>query len=513
MRSDAARRRRGEYRTQHQQGRDMLTILANNFLGKAPPWYKLTILTFLVVNPLAFFFVNPFAAGWLLLIEFIFTLALALKCYPIPSGGLLALEAVIIGITTPGGVYKEVAGNLPTLLLLIFMVASVYYVKDVFFLIFTKIFLSIRRKHVLSFLFFAISAVVSAFLDALTLMAVIIAACSNFYAIYHRHQVFHRMFEGSEEKVRMTEQELEEFRGFLRNIVMHGAIGTVMGGAMTLVGEPQNMMISTIMNWSFMGFFSHCSPISVPVMAAGLILCPLLEIFRFPGFGYQLPENVRQAILDNYTKKSQQIDRQTIYLYAIQSAAAVLLILALAFHVAEVGLIGIALIVALSSLTGVTKEHDFVEAFHHAMPFVTLLAIFFAILAVVHDQHLVAPLSAWVFTFQGKAQLLALYFANGTLSFVSDNVFIATVFISEMHKAFQTGAFSQEWFEKLAVVVNMGTNIPAMATPNGHAALLFLLTSSLTPVIKLSYMQMVKLTLPYTIVMSVAGGLAVYFWL
>jgi NhaB family Na+:H+ antiporter len=491
----------------------MLTILANNFLGKTPPWYKLTILAFLVVNPLAFYFVSPFVAGWLLLIEFVFTLALALKCYPIPSGGLLALEAVIIGITTPAGVYKEVAGNMPTLLLLIFMVASVYYVKDVFFLLFTKTFVSIRRKYVLSFLFFFISAVVSAFLDALTLMAVIISACSNFYAIYHRHLVSSRMFEGGGEKTGITEQELEEFCGFLRNIIMHGAIGTVMGGAMTLVGEPQNIMIATIMDWSIMDFFAHCSPISVPVMAVGLIVCPLLEIFKFPGFGYQLPENARLAILDNYTKKSQQIDKQTLYRYVVQSAAVALLVLALALHVAEVGLIGIALIVVLAALTGVIKEHDFVEAFHHAMPFVTLLAIFFAILAVVHDQHLVAPLSAWVFTFQGQAQLLALYLVNGTLSFVSDNVFVATVFINEMNGAFLAGAFQQEWYEKLAVVVNMGTNIPAMATPNGHAALLFLLTSSLTPMIKLSYMQMVKLALPYTIAMSLTGGLAIYFWL
>jgi NhaB family Na+:H+ antiporter len=383
----------------------------------------------------------------------------------------------------------------------------------VFFVIFTKIFISIRKKYVLSFMFFLISAVVSAFLDALTLMAVIIAACSNFYAIYHRHQVAGRLFEGGEEKIRMTEQELEEFCGFLRNIVMHGAVGTVMGGAMTLVGEPQNMMISTITGWSFMGFFYHCSPISLPVMAVGLILCPLLEIFKCPGFGYQLPENARLAILENYTKKSLQIDKQTKLLYVIQGTATVLLVLALAFHVAEVGLIGIALIVLLAALTGMTKEHDFVEAFNHAMPFVTLLAVFFAILAVVHDQHLVAPLSAWVFTFQGKAQLLALYFVNGTLSFVSDNVFVATVFINEMHSAFQAGAFSSEWFDKLAVVVNMGTNIPAMATPNGHAALLFLLTSSLAPMIKLSYMRMLKLALPYTLAMSITGGLAVYFWL
>ncbi|MDR0440122.1 MAG: sodium/proton antiporter [Candidatus Accumulibacter sp.] len=491
----------------------MFKILADNFLGKTPSWYKLTILAFLAINPLAFHFVSPFAAGWLLLIEFIFTLAFALKCYPIPSGGLLALEAVIIGITTPEGVYREVAANLPTLLLLVFMVAGVHYVKDVFFLIFTRLFIFVRKKYVLSFLFFLISAAVSAFLDALTLMAVIIAVCSNFYAVYHRHQVSHRLFEGGDEQIRLTEEELEEFCGFLRNIIMHGAVGTVIGGAMTIVGEPQNMMIGTILNWSFMGFFFHCSLISVPVIIVGLIVCPLLEFFRFPGFGYQLPENARRAILENYMKNLHQIDRQKAYLYAVQSLAAILIFVALAFHIAEVGLIGIALIILLAAFTGATKEHDFVDAFHNGMPFVTLLAVFFAILAVVHDQHLVAPLLTWVFTFQGKAQLLALYLTNGTLSFVSDNVFIASVFINETHRAFQAGAFPLEWFEKLAVVVNMGTNVPAMATPNGHAALLFLLTSALAPMIKLSYVQMVKLTFPYTVAMSVTGGLAVYFWL
>ncbi len=51
-----------------------------NFLGQSPDWYKLALLVFLVVNPVIFF-INPFIAGWLLVAEFIFTLAMALKCY------------------------------------------------------------------------------------------------------------------------------------------------------------------------------------------------------------------------------------------------------------------------------------------------------------------------------------------------------------------------------------------------------------------------------------------------
>ena len=62
-----------------------------NFLGNAAPWYKITIVGFLVLNPILFFLVDPYIAGWVLVLEFIFTLAMALKCYPLQPGGLLAL--------------------------------------------------------------------------------------------------------------------------------------------------------------------------------------------------------------------------------------------------------------------------------------------------------------------------------------------------------------------------------------------------------------------------------------
>ena len=43
------------------------------------------------------------------MLEFIFTLAMALRCYPLQPGGLLALEAVLLGLTSPERVYEEVA--------------------------------------------------------------------------------------------------------------------------------------------------------------------------------------------------------------------------------------------------------------------------------------------------------------------------------------------------------------------------------------------------------------------
>jgi NhaB family Na+:H+ antiporter len=310
-----------------------------------------------------------------------------------------------------------------------------------------------------------------------------------------------------------------------------------------------------------------------------------------------MSEHVRGFILKDYQKKMNEMTGQNFYVYTVQVIAFILLVFALAFHVAEVGLIGVGLIVLVTAFTGLTKEHDIGGAFVNAMPFAVLIVVFFAILGVVHSQHLVTPLAEWVFRFEDpKAKLLALYLTNGSLSFVSDNVFIATVFITEVETAFVNGVIAQmlgtvdfsvqniqsacangslhyavtqyldtipnyrvgheneiiaefirtanahyregigagggelsafnayiadcaskpfisrEEVERLAVVVNMGTNIPAMATPNGHAALLFLLTSSLAPLLKLSYLKMIELTLPYTIVMATTGALAIYFF-
>jgi NhaB family Na+:H+ antiporter len=84
---------------------------------------------------------------------------------------------------------------------------------------------------------------------------------------------------------------------------------------------------------------------------------------------------------------------------------------------------------------------------------------------------------------RSQYQAPVLYCVNGLLSMVSDNVFVATIFIKEVEKSYLEGRFSTEHFESLGVAVNAGTNIPSMATPNGQAAFLFLLTSSIAPLV------------------------------
>ncbi len=120
--------------------------VVKNFLGNAPDWYKLAIIVFLIINPMVYFFVSSFVAGWMLVVEFIFTLAMALKCYPLQPGGLLAMEAVIIGMTSPKQIGHEISNNLEVILLLIFMVAGIYFMKQLLLFVFTKLLLNIRSK-------------------------------------------------------------------------------------------------------------------------------------------------------------------------------------------------------------------------------------------------------------------------------------------------------------------------------------------------------------------------------
>src|SRR5690606_29008976 len=108
---------------------------------------------------------------------------------------------------------------------------------------------------------------------------------------------------------------------------------------------------------------------------------------------------------------------------------------------------------------------------------------------VIHEQHLFAPVITWVLSLDPGVQPPVFFLANGLLSAISDNVFVATVYVSEVKAALDAGTISREQFNLLTVAINTGTNIPSVATPNGQAAFLFLLTSALAPLIRLSYLR------------------------
>merc|ERR1719401_2561070 len=154
---------------------------------------------------------------------------------------------------------------------------------------------------------------------------------------------------------------------------------------------------------------------------------------------------------------------------------------------------------------------------------------------MIHDTELFKPMIGMVLDLQESLQTIVLFLVNGALSMVSDNVFVATIFVDEIHDSFRSGmpgkphhgangasvdpahhhrllsegSMSRELYEKLGISIVAGTNLPSMATPNGQASLLFILTSNIAPLIQLSYLKMCKMTFPYTVMATLTGLFAI----
>lgn len=484
------------------------------FLGRAPRWYKFTILLLLALNPLVLSIAGATATGWLVLAEFIFVLAMTLRCYPLQPGGLLALEAVLMRLTDAERAYEEVVRGFPVILLLVFMLAGVYFLKDLLLAAFTRLLLAVRSKALLALTFCLVAAVLSAFLDALTVLAVVITVGAGFYGVYHRVASGRRevsLDELADDSLIAGAQrdDLETFRAFLRSLMMHAAVGTALGGVCTLVGEPQNLLVGERAGWNFTEFFLKVAPVSMPVLAVGLALSVALEKLQWFGYGAPLPASVRRELTSWAAEQaSRRTDAQRWNLW-VQAIGVLILILALAFHVAQIGLIGLLVIVLVTAFTGIVEEHRLGEAFHEALPFTALLVVFFVIVSFINAQDLFGPVMQRVLALEGREQLGMFYLANGALSAISDNVFVATIFIHEIERPFNSGLLTREQFDALAVALNTGVNIPSIATPNGQAAFLFLLSSSLAPLIQLSYGRMVWMALPYFVPTTLVGLFAV----
>jgi NhaB family Na+:H+ antiporter len=416
-------------------------------------------------------------------------------------------------------VYQQTLTGVPVILLLIFMVAGIFFLRELLVFCFTKLLLRVRSGLLLALLFCLVPAVLAAFLDALTVLAVLITVASGFYEVDHKvasgkthHDPAHDS-SADEHVGELHRADLDAFRAVLRGRIMHAAGGTVMGGVMTPVGQPQNVLVADQAGWSFGEFFLQMAPVAMPVFVVGILTCLLIEHLKWFGYGVQLPDAVRN-VLETYDRE--QHERRTtreVAILTVQALTAAILVFALTFQLAEVGLVGLLVIVVATAFNGITDEHRLGKAFEAALPFTALIVVFFVIVAQIHDQHLFEPVVAWALDQQGESRAAIFYLASGLLSAISDNVFVATIYITEIKAALLEGAISPDEFGRLAVAINTGTNIPSVATPNGQAALLFLLTSAVAPLIRLSYGRMVWMALPYTITLTLSGLWAVIYLL
>ena len=170
-----------------------------------------------------------------------------------------------------------------------------------------------------------------------------------------------------------------------------------------------------------MTFFYKMAPVTMPVLVVGLVTCLLLEKTHWFGYGETLPEPVRQILLEFDEHEAEIRTARDNARLVIQAVAAIFLVFALAFHVAEVGIIGLTIIVLQTAFNGIIEEHQLGHAFEEALPFTALLVVFFGIVGVIHDQHLFSPVIAWVLALRTHAAAHVLH-SQRPLSAISDNV-------------------------------------------------------------------------------------------
>ena len=384
----------------------MIRLAYQEFLGNSPLWFKNVILVFLLISLPLKFLVGTTVLGWLFLAVFILTLGMALKCYPLQSGGVLGLAILALGLTSPETVWHEIQSNLGVLALLIFMVSFIFFMKPLLSFLFARLIVGVQSKVILSLVFSVMAAFLSAFLDALTVTAVLIAVFVALYGVYERiHSAPHTDYDhdGVEDHDELGGDALARFRAFIRSLVMHGAVGTALGGVTTMVGEPQNLLIAEKMGWEFLEFATVMAHVTIPAVIAGFVTCVALELTGVLGYGQKLDPQVR-AILQGYVdEEDSKRSPREVYGLWVQGISGVLLVIGLGMHLMEVGLIGLSLLVLVTAMTGITEEHQIGRAFEESLPFVSLLCIFFVVVGMIHDLHLFSPVIAWVLTMPMEA--------------------------------------------------------------------------------------------------------------
>jgi len=223
---------------------------------------------------------------------------------------------------------------------------------------------------------------------------------------------------------------------------------------------------------------------------------------NFFGYGGKLPVPVLKVLTEMSEAEAKKQSYNAKVDMGVQAFAAILLVILLSAHVAEVGLIGLAILILLTTLNGITDAEVLGEAFIEGLPFTGLLVVFFAVAAIIEETELFRSMVYAVLDLSGKAQYASLFCIVGLLSTMSDNVFVAAVYINEVFHAYEMDHISAAELNLLAVAINVATNVPSLATPNGQAAFLYLYTSPLAPLCRLSYFKMVWMAMPYTITLS-----------
>ena len=101
----------------------------------------------------------------------------------------------------------------------------------------------------------------------------------------------------------------------------------------------------------------------MPVLVIGLLTCYMLEKKKWFSYGVEMPGNIRSHLLETEIQMEAKRGHLGRAKLVIQALTGVWLIVALAMHLAAVGIIGLSVIVILTSLNGVVEEHQLGQSF------------------------------------------------------------------------------------------------------------------------------------------------------
>jgi NhaB family Na+:H+ antiporter len=484
--------------------------------GDAPVWYYAALTIAIAFITVANFTVGPAVAGWILIGCVVATFTTAHKVFPLAAAGTLTIFGLFLGLTNVHAWEHEIEGNLKVLLLIACMVPAIHFFRELLEVGFTALLLKFQGKVALSLSFFLFGAITSAFFDALTVAAMALAALGGMYLTYESVKHASNMAGAIDQDEREAHQAaLDDFRAFLRQLLMALLVGTMCGGLSTLVGEPQNYQVGEMMKWGFHEYFVRMVGISAPVMVAGILVNLMLEgtkVGTVFGYGTKLPESIRAYLTEYSQSQARSRTQADKFRLTVQAMCGLGLITALGLQLASIGLLGLITMIVVSQLTGRVAENRYVPAYHSAMPFFALLLVFFGAVSIIHEQHLFDGLMRWIAGLPGKDRLLAMYLETGIVSSISDNVFVAVAHASNVLKLRSEGVITPAETDKLAIAIIAGTNVVSIATPNGQAAFLLAICSDTASNLHLRYLRMLWMAVPYTVVLSIVGAFAVTHW-
>jgi NhaB family Na+:H+ antiporter len=234
---------------------------------------------------------------------------------------------------------------------------------------------------------------------------------------------------------------------------------------------------------------------------------------RIFGYGTELPVSIRSYLTLQSTEQALRRTPTELLHLKVQAVAGLLLVVALGLQLASIGLLGLITMIIVSTAMGRVAETRYVPAYHAAMPFFALLLVFFGAVSIIHEQHLFEGLMRWIVSLPEGTRLLAMFVETGMVSSVSDNVFVACAHASNVQKLMTDGTLDAAAGDKLAIAIIAGTNIVSIATPNGQAAFLLAICSETAAHLQLRYVRMLWMAFPYTVVLSIIGGVAVSRWI